>query len=394
MEDRKGASAADPAACVAASASEDVRRRTDAVAAVTRALLDGEDEDAGLQVMTDHAARFAAGDLAVAALTDDVGDLVVRAIRRSNGSPPTADPIGPVGTTLESRAWQEISGDDPPLAVPVASVDAAIAQDAERLGIGPGGTMTVLPVAVGGQHLGLLLLVWDHAAPDVDLSALVNFTQQAALALLAGRAQRDRSLVALLEDRDRIARDMHDHVIQRLFATGLSLQSATRLARHPVVRERLDHAIDELDESIKHIRHTIFELHRPIVSGGLRDQLRSLIESDAVGIGFIPILSIEGSLAGLAPPLESDIVAVVREGLSNVARHARASTARVEITAGDPIVIVIADDGVGADPGVARSGLINLGSRAAARSGRFDVRRGDGGVGTVLRWQVPRERRS
>ena len=94
--------------------------------------------------------------------------------------------------------------------------------------------------------------------------------------------------MALLEDRDRIARDMHDHVIQRLFATGLSLQSAARLAQHPTVRARLDDAVDDLDSAIKDIRHTIFELHRPLPAGDLSSEVEFLVDSFAETLGFAP----------------------------------------------------------------------------------------------------------
>jgi signal transduction histidine kinase len=194
--------------------------------------------------------------------------------------------------------------------------------------------------------------------------------------------------MALLEDRDRIARDMHDHVIQRLFATGLSLQSAARLAQHPTVRARLDDAVDDLDGAIKDIRHTIFELHRPLPTGELRSEVEFLVDSFAESLGFSPELVIEGRLNGLSPALEADLIAVVREGLANVARHAHADRVSVRVVADTELVIELRDDGVGIDPGSARSGLVNLGTRAAAWSGTFELRRGEP-AGTVLSWRAP-----
>jgi signal transduction histidine kinase len=304
-----------------------------------------------------------------------------------------------VGSVLEGARWQAVrEACQPLLLLPESGHGtaqdgvAASAPIRSLTELNPRGPTAILPIAVGSGALGLMTLGWWGEVPGSSgetMTALADFAQQASLALVAGRAQRDRSRMALLEDRERIARDMHDHVIQRLFATGLSLQSAARLAQHPLVRARLDDAVDELDESIRHIRQTIFELHRPIPTGGLRAELHGLVDEATENLGFPPRLSIEGFLGGLEDTLEADVVAVVREGLSNIARHARAGTASVDITGGDPIRIEIRDDGVGTDPGLARSGLVNLGSRAAARSGSFDVRRGDP-RGTVLCWEVPR----
>ncbi|HET8601485.1 MAG TPA: GAF domain-containing sensor histidine kinase [Segeticoccus sp.] len=395
--------------------SERQRQWSEAISELTRMLLESEDEDSALERMIAHARQFAAADVAAVALTDDVGELVVRAVHTARDGHEEAEPgstggqsasprVTPpgaleVGKVLEGPRWQAVrEARQPLLLLPESGDERAAASHglAQSLTeLNPHGPTAILPVVVGSGDLGVLVLGWQGEVPGSageTMTAVADFAQQAALALVAGRAQRDRSRMALLEDRERIARDMHDHVIQRLFATGLSLQSAARLAQHPLVRARLEDAVDELDESIRHIRHTIFELHRPIPTGGLRAELHSLVDDITQSLGFPPRLSIEGSLGGLADGLEADIVAVVREGLSNIARHAHASKASVDITAGDRICIVVTDDGVGADPGLARSGLVNLGSRAAARSGTFDVRRGEP-RGTVLSWEVPRETR-
>ena len=146
--------------------------------------------------------------------------------------------------------------------------------------------------------------------------------------------------MALLDDRDRIARDMHDHVIQRLFATGLSLQSAGRVATQPIVQARLDEAVDDLDAAIKEIRHAIFELHQPVSLLSPREELDRLVASYATGLGFAPDLVVEGEVADLDPALRSDVLAVVREGLSNVSRHAQASNAGLRVVIDDEEVSV------------------------------------------------------
>lgn len=362
------------------------RLLSQALADLTRVLLETEDErDALRSFITDVAGCVQAPEVGIA-LWDEAGSLVVGAAH-----PAGCSRIPPAGSVLDGPQWQQAREADAPMALS-DSVGPEDPSETETVA----DPVAILPVGVGSERVGILMFGWQAALPGVAFdtaTAMVDFAQQTALALVAARAQRDRSRMALLEDRDRIARDMHDNVIQRLFATGLSLQSAARLAQHPLVRARLDTAVDELDESIRDIRRTIYELHRPIPSGGLRQQLRTLVDGAATSLGFVPTLTIHGSLAGLDRGLEADIVAVIREALSNVARHARATTAAVALEAQDTIRITVTDDGVGIEPGSARSGLVNLGSRATERSGRFSTRRRRP-HGTVLRWQAPRQGRS
>jgi signal transduction histidine kinase len=223
------------------------------------------------------------------------------------------------------------------------------------------------------------------------MPALTSFALQAGVAIVAARAQRDRARLALLEERDRIARDMHDNVVQRLFATGLSLQSAAPLAQHPVVRARVLEAVDALDAAIKEIRQAIFELHTVDPASGVLVVLEQLVENYAQNLGFAPELVVEGRLGTLPERLRSDAIAVVREGLANVARHAGATRVTVSLSAGDDLDIVIADDGVGMDPDAARSGLVNLRNRARAHDGSLTISRPVSG-GSEIRWHVPVER--
>jgi len=195
--------------------------------------------------------------------------------------------------------------------------------------------------------------------------------------------------MALLEDRDRIARDMHDNVIQRLFATGLSLQSATPLEQHPTVRNRLEEAVDELDAAIKDVRHAIFELHTVRDPGGLEQEIRKLIRAAGDALGFTPDLEIDQAVAGFSRGLEADVVAVVREGLANVARHAQATKVLVQVTSsGD---VVVSDNGVGLAANLTRSGLANLAKRAEARGGSLSLKPREP-HGTVLSWVVSQPR--
>jgi signal transduction histidine kinase len=197
-------------------------------------------------------------------------------------------------------------------------------------------------------------------------------------------------MMALQDDRDRIARDMHDHVIQRLFATGLSLQSAARLATHPMVQPRIDDAVDDIDMAIKEIRQAIYQLHRPVLPDETSERLNALISSFAEPLGFSPRAKIEGSVDALGVTLASDVLAVVREGLANAAKHSRAAAVDVSVTADEESVcVVVVDDGLGVDPALARGGLVNLAERAAARDGIFEICPSTP-HGTLLRWCVPR----
>jgi signal transduction histidine kinase len=186
---------------------------------------------------------------------------------------------------------------------------------------------------------------------------------------------------------------MHDHVIQRLFATGLSLQSAARTVDEPQLVARLDEAVDELDAAIRDIRQSIFELHRPLGPRGVRDQVAELVAGSARPLGFTPDLTIDGPLDGLPEDLAADVLAVTREGLANVTRHARAEWCSVTVNvqggrADDPVLVRVDDDGVGVAGDPARSGLANLGRRAARLGGSLDVcPRAPRGTSVI--WSVP-----
>lgn len=199
----------------------------------------------------------------------------------------------------------------------------------------------------------------------------------------------DHGLVeALFEDRDRIGRDLHDLVIQRLFAIGLSLDSTARQAP-PEIADKLARAIDDIDTTIKDIRHTIFELSSPRAGLDLRHQLVRVVEEAAATLGFRPKLSISGPLVSVADAaLAAHVVAVIREALSNAARHAAATSIEVDVRAGDGITVRVVDDGRGIPPDlVTMGGLQNLRERAEGLGGTFDVASSEGR--TTLTWHSP-----
>ena len=218
-----------------------------------------------------------------------------------------------------------------------------------------------------------------------------------ALALAAGLAienhrLHDRVLVmSVLDDRDRIARDLHDRVIQRVYAVGLNLQGAKRLPERDQVIERVTRAIDDLDLTISEIRSAIFELGQAALPGGLRQAVLQLAEELSDTLGIRTEVRFEGTVDNSVPQhLGDHVLAVVREGLTNAGKHSRASRCEVTLGVTDRVVLEVLDDGVGIElpqtnPGL---GLINLRDRAKKLGGTFEIYPREGG-GTRLVWAVP-----
>jgi signal transduction histidine kinase len=215
------------------------------------------------------------------------------------------------------------------------------------------------------------------------------FANQATLALDRAQAQRDQSVLAVLEDRDRIARDLHDLVIQRLFATGLQLQGMHRMVR-PEGQERLTRAVEDIDATIRDLRAAIFELHSQPGKPSLRTDIQTLVDEYAAALGFRPSFVCTGPIDSTVPAsVRPQIIAAVRESLSNVVRHAQASSVRVEITvAGGEVSARISDDGIGISSTDRRSGLRNLEERAAALGGAVRLEPNQP-HGTVLELRAP-----
>jgi PAS domain S-box-containing protein len=202
--------------------------------------------------------------------------------------------------------------------------------------------------------------------------------------LAAARAQQQ-----VLAERDRMARDLHDSVIQRLFAAGMALQGAAVLAGKSQMSARIDIVIEELDTSIEEIREAIFTLRRgPRQPASLRGQVLGLASEAERTLGFAPAVSFEGPIDTVPHDVAAQLLPVLREALSNVARHARASAAEVTLRAGADLMLSVSDNGCGM-PGATRlSGLRNMRERAQALGGRFEAA-GQAGQGTMVVWQVP-----
>jgi signal transduction histidine kinase len=199
--------------------------------------------------------------------------------------------------------------------------------------------------------------------------------------------------LVLMEDRARIARDLHDHVIQQLFAAGMTLQaSLPRLGPGPA-GESVDRVVDIIDDAIRQIRASVFQLRPTRLLGGesLRAAVLAVVSEAVPSLGWEPPVVFAGAVDSVSDAaLLEDVLAVVRESLSNVARHAKAQRAEVSVAVRGPLLeIVVEDDGVGIDDTERRSGLSNLRDRAENRSGTFEVGAGTGGRGTRVTWAVP-----
>jgi signal transduction histidine kinase len=225
-------------------------------------------------------------------------------------------------------------------------------------------------------------------AADLDMAE--TFARQATIALELADARAAQQHLAALEDRDRIARDLHDHVIQRLFAVGLGLQSTAARANEPAIRAQLAQAVGELDATISQIRTTIFDLHGTIPDNRLRSRVKAVVEELEPVLGVQLELTWSGPLDTLVDSsLITDVEAVVREAMTNVARHAQASTLRVTIGAdADQLTVDVSDDGVGLRDNPRCSGLVNLRNRAHSRGGTLTLENQEQG-GLRLRWSIP-----
>jgi PAS domain S-box-containing protein len=257
----------------------------------------------------------------------------------------------------------------------------------------PDGPTLGVPIVVGGVASAALTVVRREGAAEFstgDLAVAENLAAQAALALELERARQDREQMMLIGDRERIARDLHDHVIQQLFATGMALQSTLPLVERSLVGDRLIDAIDSLDETIREIRNTIYNISRPFDEMHLRAQIVELVDAAEEGLGFVPALRFEGPVdAGVSAAAVPHVFAVLREALSNVARHAAATAVSVQVSIADgKVFVTVADNGVGVTEQSRRSGLANLEERARLLGGSFAVTLPAEG-GTRLDWVVP-----
>ncbi|MGW2202806.1 GAF domain-containing protein [Streptomyces sp. NPDC001774] len=359
---------------------------------LTSALLSGAEESQVLDGMLEQAVDIAGADMGVFYLVGTGGELR-GSLACGRGAEAHRGVVLPSseGTLVEAALAQEglvMVGD-------VENEPRITVQPERWKGLGPAVAVTV---GTKERLSGVLILARRQGRPPfatAEVTALPGFAGQTALALELADRRRDAEQVSLLEDRDRIARDLHDLAIQRLFATGMTLQSARRFVEHPEAVDRLTRAIDDLDATIKIIRSTIFGLREHESPGGaprLRNRVVKAVDVAAPMLGFAPALRMEGLLDTDVPPEAADeVLAVLGEALTNVARHARARKVDVTVAADEGVLTVeVCDDGVGMPEGGSRSGLRNLAARAGRLGGTLSVRgRAEPGGGTELEWRIP-----
>ncbi|MFI7324810.1 GAF domain-containing protein [Streptomyces rubiginosohelvolus] len=361
---------------------------------LTRALLSGEDETEVLEEMLAQAVDITGADLGVFYLIGPAGEMTGSLALGEKAESHRGVVLPSSRGTLAAAALAE----EGLITVENVSSDPRVQVQSERWdGFGPAVAVTV---GTKERLSGVMILgrVLNRPAfVHAEIAALPGYAGQAALALELADHRSDSERMSLLADRERIARDLHDLAVQRLFATGMTLQSARPLVEHPEAAERLARAIDDLDTTIKIIRTTVFGLREretPGQGSKLRSRLVQTVDAVTPALGFAPALRMEGLIDTEVPRMVADhAVAVVAEALSNVARHAGARRAEVSVIADDGVLTVTtSDDGVGLrvpdDRG--RGGICNLTERAERLGGTLSVRaKPHPRKGTVLEWRVP-----
>ncbi|NEB76371.1 GAF domain-containing sensor histidine kinase [Streptomyces sp. SID14478] len=359
-------------------------------AELTSSLLSGASETQVLELMLHQAQDITSADLAVIDLvstrTQELhGALALgqsAALHRGPGRPRAGTLSGVALTAQQLIACSDVAR------------DPRITCRRERWN-GLGAAIAV-PLSTSHGDRGVLVLARSAGRPPFppeEIAPLPGFAGQAALALELAERRRAAEEVSLIEDRDRIARDLHDLAIQRLFAIGMTLQSTQRFVDHPQASERIGRAVDDLDTTIRIIRSTVFGLraHDPrALADGLRARTSRTAEEAVATLGFTPSLLMEGLLDTDVPRAMADtVVAVLSEALSNVARHAHASSTDITLVVRkERLTLTVTDDGVGITTGGHRGGLRNLNERAQKAGGALTVTTSSEG-GTQLSWTAP-----
>ncbi len=358
-------------------------------AEINHSLMSGSERGEVLRLIAERTREITSATLAVVAVpVEGVGALTVE-LAIGEGAHQHTGRVLPVEGSLIGRAFSSGS----PVTSADLSKDERVSADPARVsGLGPA---VAVPIGKGAGARGVALLVREVGQPvftEKETQQLQVFAGQAAVAMELAERRQDAEQIAMLQDRDRIARDLHDLAIQRLFATGMTLQSAGRFIEHPEASERVMRAVDDLDETIKIIRSTIFGLrsHETDGGSGLRSRVVRAVGETAPLLGFAPSLRMEGLLDTQVPKeIAGHVIAVLSEALTNVARHAHAGRTDVVLeTDGREVRLSVTDDGVGIPPGGRRSGLRNMAERAEQLDGTLEVTAPAGG-GTSLVWCVP-----
>jgi signal transduction histidine kinase len=355
---------------------------------VTRRLLSGDPPDEVLALVTQQALELSGADLVALALpTRDRQQLVIQHAAGA-GAPEAIGLVLPVSASVSG----EVLTSGEAVVLEDFGHDERVAGAArEHIPLGPA---IILPLGAPGDVRGVFTVGRDTGAMPLAPEAVEmvqTFAAQAGIALELAEHRQDAERLAIFTDRDRIARDLHDLVIQRLYATGMSLQGAMPLLTRPEAATRVSSAVDALDETIREIRSAIFSLQSrgDAKQHGLRARVLEVVDEMTAALGFAPSLRLVGPLDEAVPADAGEqMLSALREALSNAARHAAASRVDVTVAVGDELVLRVRDDGTGMGQVTRRSGLANLAERAADLGGELMMSLAEGG-GTQLGWRVP-----
>jgi GAF domain-containing protein len=377
------------------SAARRSQRWMQASAEVTTALLSGTEPGEVLARITSQARDLSDADIAMLALPGGQGRGLTVAYADGDGAQAVRGLVLPAGQSLSG---QVLATGEPVTTADFAGDERAAA--AVRAALGHVGPAVVFPLGAPGGRRGVLTIGRRHGRalfPEAEAAFAASFAAQAgvALELAASRAEAER--LSVYQDRDRIARDLHDLVIQRLYATGMSLQGTMPMITRPEAADRVTRAVDDMDQTIREIRGTIFALQARDAAGppDPRAAVAGLVEEMTAVLGFAPSLRLGAGLRALhSEELTEQALIVLREALSNTARHAGASQAEVSVDVDQDgiLSVTVTDNGTGIPPGGRRSGLRNLADRATDLGGELQLGQAEPAAqrpGTRLEWRVP-----
>jgi signal transduction histidine kinase len=359
-----------------------------ASAAVTRRLLSSDiDAAEALQFIADRSQVISDAEIVTVARPTEAGDM----LRVDVAAGPRAGALRGLEVPVEASLAGHVHTTGEPVRLAQPGDSAVPVSTVAELEIGP---LMVLPLRGSAGMLGVITVARERGraaftAEELDMAGA--FAGQGAVAIELATARAERQRAEMLEDRERIAADLHDHVIQRLFAAGLTLQGTVTALPPGRARDRVLATVDDLDTTIRQIRTSIFVLQQSPAEArtGLRARLLEVATQAAGSLGFDPAVRFTGVIDMLPAAVGDDVEAVLREALSNVARHAHARGVSVDVTSDHGrFALVVTDDGVGMGDTTRRSGLANLHHRAERHGGGCAVTAAEP-TGTRLTWEVP-----